>query len=358
MPNETLPSPAPVADGDLRALCRNLDHRWLRQLAHDLVQAGFTLDRAQWPRWATVAFVNGVRLSHREPVLAVSLASPAPAALLDEAEHLLRRLRPHVGSTFNAGTLRTAFEQVLDTPPPFLGAALADLPPPDTLARWFTAALVWGLRTGLDGLELVAGRCLAFDAGESLGHHFIGHRLLTLARCRRRHQRATLIEMISYSYPARSRQRQVIPRLAAGVLRALRRRGTPLDEAGWVLNGFWHGLRLSTPGLGKALWAELPPLLAQTLERHFKAHIRRDPAEWTPQRLVGAALDWELWYTSPTPGNTISDLERVRHLFDYAFWMGVLAGGHRSRESADPGEESAAPLTGSLLNSLLGSGAS
>jgi hypothetical protein len=135
--------------------------------------------------------------------------------------------------------------------------------------------------------------------------------------------------MISYSYPAGSTWREVIPTAAEGVLRSLKRRGKPIDEEGRVLSGFRGGvLCLQRPVVAQGLLDELSPRFAASMSDCYQRHFGHSPRGWTPGRLVSAACQHvdDQHPRLDCRGNRIDAFERVRHLFDFAVMMSLTAG--------------------------------
>lgn len=322
-----------VSKLDARQLISSVDHRLLRQLARDLLQFDFGLERNQWPRWAAVAFLNGLRLAHCEPALAAHLLTPAPAPLMAESERILEQLRTGLPLTDELGALKRGFAELTENPPAFIRDSFAGLGPDALaakLARWFVAAAVWGLRTGLQGEDIHAGHLTGLVERLPLGQQFVGNRLVILARCSRRKQRPALVEMFTYSYPSRSVERRVLPAAALQTFRRLRKRESLLDCSAWVLSGFRDGLMLSQDAdFRGVLFAELTRTDLLSLVSIFERRVGRNPAGWSSSRLVAIATAW-LSDNHPhvvTPDCRAAEFERIRHLFDFAFWMGMTAGG-------------------------------
>ena len=78
-----------------------------------------------------------------------------------------------------------------------------------------------------------------------------------------------------------------------------------------------------------ALFGELTRTELLSLVSLFERRVGRNPGEWSPDHLVATATAW-LRDNHPhvaTPDCRVAEFERIRHLFDFAFWMGLTAGG-------------------------------
>jgi hypothetical protein len=226
--------------------------------------------------------------------------------------------------------VRTVFTSLLTEPPKEIQGALARLDRGQQLAWWFTHSIAWGMKAGVDADSLFTGRMLAFLERLPLNQRFICDRLTHILRSSGRPRHPALIELFDYSYPATALEKKTIVELAGKVMGELIHWGKPLEIADWILSGFREGLFLSTRNapLRKRLFAELRPEAREDVWSLFAEHIGPDPTGWRPQRLVSETLAW-LGKTHPElakPNSRAVEFERIRHLFDFAFWMGLAAG--------------------------------
>jgi hypothetical protein len=207
---------------------------------------------------------------------------------------------------------------------------LARLDSGQQLAWWFRHSIAWGMKAGLNADSLFTGRMLVFLERLPLNQRFISDRLIHILRAGGRPRGPALIELFDYSYPATPVERITIVELAGKVLGELARWNKTFAPPEWILCGFREGLLLSTrnTSLRKRLFAESTRECMQHVWSLFETHVGPDPLGWQPQRLVGETLAW-LQNAHPDlakPNCRAVEFERIRHLFDFAFWMGLAAG--------------------------------
>jgi hypothetical protein len=125
-------------------------------------------------------------------------------------------------------------------------------------------------------------------------------------------------------------ERKTIVELAGKVLVELSRWGKTLAPPEWIICGFREGLLLSTRNapLRTKLFAESTCEGMQAVWSLFAEHVGPDAARWHPKQLVAETLAW-LRKVHPglvQPNYRAVEFERIRHLFDFTFWMGLAAG--------------------------------
>jgi hypothetical protein len=308
-------------------------HPALNWLGHDLVELEFGLGSECWVHWTSVGFSCGLRLASAESGHAKKLlrecAKGEGDSLLAEIV-LLRVGRRPLTVTDELTKVRTVFTNLLTEPPKEIQGALARLERGQQLAWWFRHSIAWGMKAGLDADSLFTGRLLAFLDRLPLNQRFISDRLVHIFRAGERPRRPALIEFFDYSYPVTSMERKTIVELAGKVLVELSRWGKTLAPPEWILCGFREGLLLSTRNapLRKRLFAESTREGMQAVWSLFAEHVGPDATRWRPKQLVAEALAW-LRKVHPSlvqPNCRAVEFERIRHLFDFAFWMGLAAG--------------------------------
>jgi hypothetical protein len=243
-----------------------------------------------------------------------------------------------VAKTDRLNQLRIIFGSLMMDPPEAIREEVGKLDADKQLAWWFRHSVRWGLRSGLNADSLFTGGLLAFFEKLPLNQRFICDRLLRIMRAgQNRPRRITLIEFFDYSYPATPVERRTIVKAAEKVLEELMHCGRQFEPADWILCGFREGLLLSTQNgpLRRRLFAELTREGMEATWSLFAEHIGADPVGWRPQRLVREAFVW-LHAVRPhvaKPNCRAVEFERLRHLFDFAFWMGLAAGVRGARNN-------------------------
>jgi hypothetical protein len=305
----------------------------LNWLGHDLVELQFGLGSEAWARWSSVGFSCGLRLATVEAGHARKLLRECANG---EKDSLLAELvLPQVGRrpltvTDELTKVRTVFINLMTEPPQEIQGELARLDHGQQLAWWFRHSVAWGMKAGLDADSLFTGRMLAFLERLPLNQRFISDRLTHILRANGRPRRPALIELFDYSYPRTPVERKTIVELAGKVLGELVHWGKPLEIADWILCGFREGLLLSTRNapLRKRLVAESTREGMQAVRSLFVEHVGPDPAGWQPQRLVSETMAWlrKVHPNLSKPNCRAVEFERIRQLFDFAFWMGLVAG--------------------------------
>jgi hypothetical protein len=309
-------------------------HPALNWLCGDLLELGFGLDPETWTRWTTVGFSCGLRLASLESEYAKQLLRQTVAddfnAAGIEALALNDLAQRPLTATDELTKVRKVFRKMLTEPPAEIRPALARLGRGEQLAWWFRHSVAWGIKAGLNADSLFTGRMLAFLERMPLNQRFISDRLVHIFRSGEKPRRPPLIALFDYSYPASPLERTTIVKLAAKVLSELNHQGQPLEIADWILCGFREGLFLSTRNnlLRKRLCAEATRKGIQVVQSLFAEYIGPDPAGWSSQRLVRKGMAWlEKVHPNLTKPNCRAvELERIRQLFDFAFWMGLVAG--------------------------------
>jgi hypothetical protein len=309
-------------------------HPALNWLGRDLLELGFGLGSDAWARWTSVGFSCGLRLSSAESGYAKKLlrecADDDAGANMMDALVLHRLAQRPLTVTDELTKVRTVFLKFLTEPPKEIQGELARLDPGQQLAWWLRHSIAWGIQAGLNADSLFTGRMLAFLERLPLNQRFISDRLTHILRTGGRPPRPALIELFDYSYPATPVERTTIVELAGKVLGELTHWGKPHEISDWILCGFREGLLLSTRNapLRKRLFAESTREGMQAIRSLFVEHVGPDPAGWQPQRLVSETLAWlrKVHPSLAKPNCRAVEFERIRHLFDFAFWMGLAAG--------------------------------
>lgn len=311
------------------ALAKELREPVLQDLAADLMELELGSGANPVSRLAATAFVNGLRFAYRNPARAEEFAQKippddalTPSGVFKLTPDLLHR------SGHEIEILRAAFRKMLQLLPSPVQKRLAATEASCQAAWWIPRAVACGIRAGLDADCLEAGHLLAYVGRRSLSQQFISDRLRILIKTEGRNRRPLLIEFIKYTYPRRTREREVIVILAEKVLAELQRQGSPLDPAAWILGGFREGLFLSTSqaALRKELVAELKADDHRSAYSLFERYIGPDPARWAPERLIANAQEW-CRKTHPEmadPKFRPEEFEYIRHLFDFSVWMGLF----------------------------------
>lgn len=309
-------------------------HAALNWLGLDLLDLGFPTSREAWPRWTAVGYSCGLRLATAERPCASQLLR----GCADGRQHhqptqmaLCRMDGTPLAKTDRLNQLRIIFGSLIMDPPEAIRVEVAKLGADKQLAWWFRHSVRWGLRSGLNADSLFTGGLLAFFDKLPLNQRFICDRLLRIMQTGlKRPRRTTLIEFFDYTYPTRPVERTTIVKVAEKVLEELSRLNRQFEPADWILCGFREGLLLSTRNapLRRKLFSESTREGMRTVWDLFVTHIGPDPAGWRPQRLVSETLGW-LQKVHPDvvePNCRAVEFERIRHLFDFAFWMGLAAG--------------------------------
>ena len=308
-------------------------HPALNWLGHDLVDLEFGLGSETWARWSAVGFSCGMRLASVEPGHARKLVREWTNGEKDRL--LAEMVLPQVGRrpltvTDELTKIRRVFINLMTEPPEEIQGELARLDPGQHLAWWFRHSIAWGMKAGLDADSLFTGRLLALFDRLPLNQRFISDRLVHIFRAGERPRRPALIELFDYSYPVTPMERRTTVELAGKVLAELSRWGKTLAPQEWILCGFREGLLLSTRNapLRNRLFAESTCEGMQAVWSLFTEHVGPDAARWQPKQLVAETLTW-LRKVHPSlvqPNCRAVEFERIRHLFDFAFWMGLAAG--------------------------------
>ncbi len=311
-----------------RCFLRALPHPLLRRFAADLIELNFGPGPDQTPRWATAAFLNGARLARTEPDFARELLANPPRALSLTPDVLWANLTDSDSpSSLDLDRLRAAFRRCIESqagrPDPEDDSGAAE----SHLAAWITTAAWWGLEAGLAQDHLNLGLLLALTDTHGLAQRFIGDRLLCLGRSRGQPRQPALVSLVEYSYPATPVERVVITGAAREFWRAQSRSNNRLNAGDWILGGFRAGLFLAwrEPAICRRLFDESPEGTRISREL-FAEYIGADVCGWLPDRLVARSLDW-LARVHPRVAGQVGrpeELERLRHLFDFAFWMGLV----------------------------------
>ena len=333
MSSETSRQHSPVPHSRKPAGPPEFGHPALNWLGQDLLELEFKLGSEAWARWTSVGFSCGLRLASAEAGHAKKLLRECTKGQTDLV--LAEMVLPLVGRrpltvTDELTKVRTVFINLLTNPPNQIQAELEGLDHGKQLAWWFCHSIVWGMKAGLDADSLFTGRMLAFLERLPLNQRFICDRLIHIVRTGGRPRRPALIELFDYSYPVTPVERKTIVELAAKVLGELTHWGKTLEIADWILCGFREGLILSTRNapLRKKLFTESTAEGMRTVWFLFEKHVEPDPAGWSPQHLVSETLAWlkEARPSLTKPNCRAVEFERIRHLFDFAFWMGLAAG--------------------------------
>lgn len=309
-------------------------HPALNWLCRDLLELGFGLDPEAWTRWTTVGFSCGLRLASLESEHAKQLLRKVSAddfcATGIEALALNHLAQRPLTVTDELTKVRNVFMKLLTEPPAEAQRESSRINSGQQLAWWFRHSIVWGMKAGLNADSLFTGRMLAFLETLPLRQRFISDRLVHILRAGGRPRRPTLIEFFDYSYPTTPVERMTIVELAGKVLCEQTHRGQPLEIADWILCGFREGLLLSTrnASLRKRLCTEATREGRQVVQSLFAEYIGPDPTGWRSQRLVRKAMAWleKVHPNLARPNCRASELDRIRQLFDFAFWMGLVAG--------------------------------
>jgi len=309
-------------------------HAALNWLGHDLLELEFGLGSETWARWTSVGFSCGLRLASVESGHAKKLVRECSAE--DDGANMLDALVLHrlaqrpLTVTDELTKVRTVFVKLLTEPPAEVQGELTRRDRGQQLAWWFRHSIVWGMEAGLNADSLFTGRMLAFLDRLPLNQRFISDRLVHIFRAGERPRRPALIEFFDYSYPDTPVERMTIVELAGKVLGELTHWGKPHGIADWILCGFREGLLLSTRNapLRKRLFAESTREGMQAVRSLFLEHVGPDPAGWQPQRLVIETMAWlrKVHPNLSKPNCRAVEFERIRQLFDFAFWMGLVAG--------------------------------
>jgi hypothetical protein len=309
------------------------------RLLVELREAGFSRSLEELPRWLAAAYTNGLYWGHRERSLAQAfqlqdLEPVSAGALFPILEDRLNAAPLEPGNELLQ--LRAVLQQLVSQYP--LATALKThrlRRGTPSLSGWFGTAVSWGLRASLAGDALFTGRLLALYDCLSPSQKFLTDRLGCILRAGNRRRRPLLVEFFEYTYPNTPQERATLTATAHRVFHELRHQGHPLDEASWIRCGFRDGLSLSThnPPLCRQLFEEIGSPARQDNWWLFAEHIGPDSTQWQPDRLVREAKRW-LGKTHPktvVPQNRPAEFERLRHLFDFSFWMGLSAGASADR---------------------------
>lgn len=333
MNSETSRKPSSVPHPRNPADPPEFGHPALNWLGHDLVDLEFGLGSETWARWSAVGFACGMRLASVEPGHARKLVREWTNGEKDRL--LAEMVLPQVGRrpltvTDELTKIRRVFINLMTEPPEEIQGELARLERGQHLAWWFRHSIAWGMKAGLDADSLFTGRLLALFDRLPLNQRFISDRLVHIFRAGERPRRPALIELFDYSYPVTPMERRTTVELAGKVLAELSRWGKTLAPQEWILCGFREGLLLSTRNapLRNRLFDELTCEGMQAIWSLFTEHVGPDAARWQPKQLVAETLTW-LRKVHPSlvqPNCRAVEFERIRHLFDFAFWMGLAAG--------------------------------
>jgi len=308
-------------------------HPALNWLGQDLLELEFRLDSKASVGWTSVGFSCGLRLATVESRHAKKMLGDCGSG---QTESLLAEIvLPQVGQrpltvTDELSKLSRVFGSFLKNPPREIRGELAGLDSAQQFAWWFRHSVVWGLQAGLNADSLFTGRMLAFLDRLPLNQRFISDRLTFILRAEGRLRRPALVEFFDYTYPNTPVERTTIVGFAEKVLEELTHWNKSLEVADWILCGFREGLLLSTRNvpLRKRIFAESTREGMQAVWQLFAKHVGPDAARWHPKRLVSEILAW-LRHVHPgvaEPNCRAVEFERIRHLFDFAFWMGLAAG--------------------------------
>lgn len=333
MSSETSRKPSSVSDPGKPAGLPDFGHPVLNWLGHDLVELDFGIGSEAWARWTSVGFSCGLRLASAEVDHANKLLRECTKC--ERLSMLAEVVLPRMGRRLLTVTdelirIRAVFNDLLTDPPNEIQGELAGFDRGQQLAWWLRHSIALGLKAGLDADSLSTGWMLAFLERLPLNQRFISDRLIHIVRAGGRPRRPALIEFLDYSYPATPVERKAVVELATKVLDELAIRRNPFEIGYWILCGFREGLVLSTrnPPLRKRLFAESTCEGMQTIWSLFAKHVGPDAVAWRPERLVSEALAW-LHKARPNlekPNCRAVEFERIRHLFDFSFWMGLAAG--------------------------------
>lgn len=305
----------------------------LNWLVQDLLELEFGLSSEDRVRWTVTGFSCGLRLATLESTRARKLLREC---VKGEKDNLLTEIvlpqvaRRPLTVTDELSKLRGVFTSVLMDPPKEIRSEVTGLDRKQQLAWWFRHSVTWGMQAGLNADSLFTGRMLAFLDKLPLNQRFICDRLVHILRAGERRRRPALIEFFDYTYPSRPLERATIIEAALKVLDESTRWGKPLDAGNWILCGFREGLLISTQNARRRrkVFSESTQEGMEAVWALFAKHVGPDPAGWNPKHLVGEALAW-LRKVHPTvvkPNCRAVEFERIRHLFDFAFWMGLAAG--------------------------------
>lgn len=308
-------------------------HRILNWIGLDLVELGFRLVDDEHARWCTAGFSCGLRLAALEPSSARRLLrefSPGANANASTGAVLSAVGNRPLTVTDELSKVRKVFSSLLRSPPEEILPDVRSLGSLERLAWWFRHSVVWGIHAGLNADALFTGRMLAFLERLPVNQRFICDRLTHIVRNGHRHHRSALIELIDYTYPSQSLERATITKAATQTLKEAQRWNKIHDPAHWILCGFRDGLILSTRNseLRERLFAESSRDGMKATWELFHEHIGLDATGWHPKRIVGEAIAW-LQGVHPKvskPDCSAAEFECIRHLFDFAFWMGLAAG--------------------------------
>lgn len=312
-----------------------IHHHAIRILFQDVCELNFGNERKAWPRWLAVAYVNGLQLGHYRPDLATELlrdcgasdASQLQAALHAELDHPMR------DSTKPLNHLRDACAKVLRSHDANEGTGRAPhlRRPKRELARWFAALLQCGLLAGLRGESLFAGQMLRGILPMQAEQKYLAERLVYILRRGDQRRRPLQIEIFVHSLQLDPIERRSLTAIANRIWTQIRqRRADTLREEEWVARGFREGLALARRrgAFARRLIEARSPVFRHVIVRHFTDYIGFDRKLWIKDNLAYAA---QRWLARTVDGlnekdHVIIQIARIRHLLEFAFWMGLYAG--------------------------------
>lgn len=333
MSSETSRKPSSGPHPRKQASLPEFGHATLNWLGQDLLELEFGLGSEASVRWALVGFSCGLRLASLESGHAKKLLRECGS---DHRESLLAEIvLPQVGRrpltvTDELSKLGRVFVNLLTDPPSEIRSELTGLDSAQQFAWWFRHSVIWGLQAGLNADSLFTGRMLAFLERLPINQRFISDRLTFILRAERRLRRPALVEFFDYTYPRTPIERTTIVGCAEKILEELAHWNKSGDIADWILCGFREGLILSTRNvpLRKRIFAESTRGGMQAVWSLFAEYVGPEPSGWQPKRLVRETLAWlrKVHPNLEKPNCRAVEFERIREVFDFAFWMGLVAG--------------------------------
>jgi hypothetical protein len=224
--------------------------------------------------------------------------------------------------------LKACFGELVANPPERVNAVLNETATEDRFWFWFASAAAAGAQAGLDRDSLFAGRFLAFSDRLSFCDRFVQDRLWVLWPFCPAKVVPTLISLFAYSYPDHPCQRCTVVAHAHKVLQALEATGEVLDRESWIVRGFHEGLLVASqePELKQEMFDELAPSDLDDVRHLAIEFIGHYPARWKPPWLVDGTWRWcrRAHPRIIEPTSRVVEFTLIRHLFDFAFWMGLV----------------------------------